>query len=81
MRRTYRTLNGCEMQCNAEVGLFTKPSNFEPPTFMKVLKSTKLNSQSLTTRVYDELRKSILTGKIKEGTRLVESTLAHCVWK
>ena len=43
---------------------------------MKVLKSTKLNSRSLTTRVYDELRKSILTGKIKEGTRLVESTLA-----
>ena len=28
MRRTYRTLNGCEMQCNAEVGLFTKPSIF-----------------------------------------------------
>ncbi|MBT8369762.1 MAG: hypothetical protein KJO34_02295, partial [Deltaproteobacteria bacterium] len=33
MRRTYRTLNGCEMQYNAEVGLFTKPSilNREPP--------------------------------------------------
>ena len=28
MRRTYRTFNGCEMQCNAEVGLFTKPSRF-----------------------------------------------------
>jgi len=27
MRRTYRTLNDCEMQHNAEVGLFTKPSN------------------------------------------------------
>jgi len=26
MRRTYRTLNDCEMQHNAEVGLFTKPS-------------------------------------------------------
>ncbi|MBT8373043.1 MAG: hypothetical protein KJO34_18910, partial [Deltaproteobacteria bacterium] len=26
MKRTYRTLNGCEMQYNAEVGLFTKPS-------------------------------------------------------
>ena len=43
---------------------------------MKVLKSTKFNSRSLTARVYDELRKSIITGKIKEGTRLVESTLA-----
>ncbi|MBT8372489.1 MAG: hypothetical protein KJO34_16095, partial [Deltaproteobacteria bacterium] len=32
MKRTYRTLNGCEMQYNAEVGLFTKPStlNVEP---------------------------------------------------
>jgi len=27
MRRTYRTLNDCGMQHNAEVGLFTKPSN------------------------------------------------------
>jgi hypothetical protein len=27
MRRTYRTLNDYEMQHNAEVGLFTKPSN------------------------------------------------------
>jgi len=26
MRRTYRTLNDCEMQHNAEVGLFTRPS-------------------------------------------------------
>ena len=29
MRRTYRTLNDCEMQHNAEVGLFTRPSIFE----------------------------------------------------
>ena len=28
MRRTFRTLNDCEMQHNAEVGLFTKPSSF-----------------------------------------------------
>ena len=28
MRRTYRTLNCCEMQCNAEVGLFTIPAGF-----------------------------------------------------
>ena len=28
MRRTYRTLNDCEMQHNAEVGLFTRPSTF-----------------------------------------------------
>ena len=26
MRRTFRTLNDCEMQHNAEVGRFTKPS-------------------------------------------------------
>jgi hypothetical protein len=26
MKRTYRTLNDYEMQHNAEVGLFTKPS-------------------------------------------------------
>ena len=26
MRRTYRTLNDCEMQHNAEVGLFTRQS-------------------------------------------------------
>jgi len=28
MRRTYHTLNDCELQHNAEVGLFTKPSTF-----------------------------------------------------
>ena len=28
MRRTFRTLNDYEMQLNAEVGLFTKPSIF-----------------------------------------------------
>jgi hypothetical protein len=28
MRRTFRTLNDYEMQRNAEVGLFTKPSIF-----------------------------------------------------
>jgi hypothetical protein len=27
MRRTYRTLNDYEMQHNAEVGLFTRPSS------------------------------------------------------
>ncbi len=26
MKRTYSTLNDCEMQHNAEVGLFTRPS-------------------------------------------------------
>ena len=29
MKRTYCTLNDCEMQHNAEVGLFTKPSFHE----------------------------------------------------
>jgi hypothetical protein len=34
MRRTFRTLNDYEMQHNAEVGLFTKPSILPwlPPT-------------------------------------------------
>jgi len=32
MRRTFRTLNDCEMQHNAEVGLFTKPSIVEYTT-------------------------------------------------
>jgi len=43
---------------------------------MRVLKSTKLDSLSLTARVYKDIRKSIITGKIKGGTRLVESSLA-----
>ncbi len=43
---------------------------------MKVLKTTKNNSQSLTSRVYKDLRADILTGRIKGGTRLVESNLA-----
>jgi len=30
MRRTYRKLNDCEMQHNAEVGLFTRPSTLVP---------------------------------------------------
>ena len=29
MRRTYGTLNDCEMQHNAEVGLFTQPSRLQ----------------------------------------------------
>jgi len=43
---------------------------------MKVLKTTKHDSNSLTQRVYKDLRTAILTGKIAGGTRLVESTLA-----
>ena len=31
MRRTFRTLNDYEMQHNAEVGLFTKPSLLRNP--------------------------------------------------
>jgi len=34
MRRTYRTLNDCEMQHNAEVGLFTRPSKFNKSLYM-----------------------------------------------
>ncbi|OQY03338.1 MAG: hypothetical protein B6I22_11860 [Desulfobacteraceae bacterium 4572_123] len=43
---------------------------------MKVLKTTKQDPNSLTQRVYKDLRSAIITGKIKGGTRLVESTLA-----
>jgi DNA-binding GntR family transcriptional regulator len=43
---------------------------------MKVLKTTKQDSESLTQRVYKDLRLAIITGKIAGGTRLVESTLA-----
>ena len=43
---------------------------------MKVLKTTKQDSDSLTQRVYKNLRTAILSGKIAGGTRLVESTLA-----
>jgi len=38
IRRTYRTLNDCEMHHNAEVGLFTKPSRlFVIPIGLKPL--------------------------------------------
>ena len=43
---------------------------------MKVLKTTKKNSESLTQRVYEDLRMAVITGKVTGGTRLVESTLA-----
>ena len=43
---------------------------------MKVLKTTKQDSDSLTQRVYKNLRTAIITGKIAGSARLVESTLA-----
>ena len=43
---------------------------------MQVLKTTKQDSDSLTQRVYKDLRTAIITGNIAGGTRLVESTLA-----
>ena len=43
---------------------------------MKILKSPSKESTSLTERVYQHLRLSVITGKIPTGTRLVESTLA-----
>ena len=43
---------------------------------MKVLKTTKQGTNSLTERVYHKLRNAIITGKINGGTRLVESSLA-----
>ncbi len=48
----------------------------EPRTPMKVLKTTKQDANSLTQRVYKDLRTAIITGKIAGGTRLVESVLA-----
>ena len=43
---------------------------------MKVLKTIQKETNSLTERVYRELRSAIITGKIGGGTRLVESSLA-----
>ncbi len=37
MRRTFRTLNDCEMQHNAEVGLFTRPSNLKEEKYIMPL--------------------------------------------
>jgi acetylornithine/succinyldiaminopimelate/putrescine aminotransferase len=36
MRHTYRTLNDCEMQHNAEVGFFTKPSKMDPQYYIRL---------------------------------------------
>jgi DNA-binding GntR family transcriptional regulator len=43
---------------------------------MNVLKTTQKEPNSLTERAYRKLRTAIITGKIKGGTRLVESALA-----
>ncbi len=43
---------------------------------MKIVKATKQDPNSLTQRVYKDLRLAIITGKITGGSRLVESTLA-----
>jgi DNA-binding GntR family transcriptional regulator len=43
---------------------------------MKVLKTIKQETNSLTERVYRELRNAVITGRISGGTRLVESALA-----
>jgi DNA-binding GntR family transcriptional regulator len=43
---------------------------------MKVLKTTKQDSDTLTQRVYKDLRTAIITGRVAGGTRLVESSLA-----
>ena len=43
---------------------------------MTILKSTGKETASLTERVYQNLRQSVITGQTPAGTRLVESTLA-----
>jgi DNA-binding GntR family transcriptional regulator len=43
---------------------------------MKIVKTAKTESNSLTDRVHSHLRTAIITGEIKGGSRLVESTLA-----
>lgn len=43
---------------------------------MQIIRSAKRDVQSLTERVYQELRTAIITGNIPGGTRLVESNLA-----
>jgi hypothetical protein len=40
MRSTYRTLNDCEIQHNAEVGLFMKPSILVPNLWFRTLKKS-----------------------------------------
>jgi DNA-binding GntR family transcriptional regulator len=43
---------------------------------MQIIPNTRRDRLSLTERVYQELRRSIITGGIPGGTRLVESNLA-----
>lgn len=43
---------------------------------MKVKRATKINFNTLTEHVYNDLRSAIITGNIAGGTRLVEASLA-----
>ena len=43
---------------------------------MQIIRNANRNAQSLTERVYQDLRTAIITGNIPGGTRLVESNLA-----
>lgn len=46
------------------------------PTTMQIIPNNRRDRLSLTERVYQDLRRSIITGGIPGGTRLVESNLA-----
>jgi len=48
MRRTYRTLNDYEIQRNAEVGLFTRPSRLFHSTAISSHRSIKPNPERFT---------------------------------
>ena len=88
MRRTYRTLNDCEMQHNAGVGLFMRPSSF--PSSNKVwgidmtvkqfqVISGKQHGNRLESRILEEkIRKALRwgTGDLKSSPRASTASAA-----
>jgi homoserine kinase type II len=53
MRRTYRTLNDYEMQHNAEVGLFTRPSTFENKDSITMQNDILRSNREILSEHYD----------------------------
>ena len=74
MRRTFRTLNDCEMQHNAEVGLFTRPSKMIKGRIMapqeKIVERRKHKRFLVQEGVYALLKNnSSILGQIKNISR------------
>ena len=67
MRRTFRTLNDYEMQRNAEVGLFTKPSSL-PPYFSMSAPGTGFIHRSAFTDDFSFLSVSYPTHQLYKRT-------------